>query len=172
MEATKIVIVGAGSVVFTQGLVADMILAGGQWDVQPLDEGVFAHAPGEHEQLITILECLNGEGSGVFSVNLPNAGRVPDVPSDAVLEGMALIDDNGVRPLAVGPISPLLCHQIAHRSLIVELTVDAALSGKLDLVVQAILLEGALTIPDQARALAMALVEAHAQHLPLFQKSI
>jgi alpha-galactosidase len=42
---------------------------------QPLDEDVFSHAPGEHEQLVTILACLAGRGSGVFSVNLPNNGR-------------------------------------------------------------------------------------------------
>lgn len=135
---------------------------------KPVDEAVFAHTPGEHEQLITILQCLAGEDSGVFSANLPNAGRLPGVPRDAILEGMALFDENGVRTLDVGEIPPALCHQIAHRSLIAEMTVDAALNGDLDLVVQTILLEGALTIPDEARALATALVEAHAEHLPAF----
>lgn len=135
---------------------------------KPLDEAVFAHAPGEHEQLITILACLSGEGSAVFSVNLPNDGRVSDVPGDAILEGMALINEDGARTLAVGALPGALCHHIAHRSLIVEMTVDAALTGDLDLLVQTILVEGALTIPDQARALAVALVEEHAEQLPLF----
>ena len=135
---------------------------------KPVDDAVFAHTPGEHEQLITIIQNLSGQGSGVFSANLPNAGRVPGVPRDAILEGMALIEENGVRTLDVGEIPPTIRHQIAHRSLIAELTVDAALNGNLNLVVQAILLEGALTIPDEARTLATALIEAHAEHLPLF----
>ncbi len=33
----KIVIIGAGSAVFTQGLVADMILIGGEWDIHLVD---------------------------------------------------------------------------------------------------------------------------------------
>ncbi len=33
----KIVIIGAGSAVFTQGLVADMILIGGEWDLHLVD---------------------------------------------------------------------------------------------------------------------------------------
>ncbi len=139
---------------------------------EPIDSSIFAHTPGEHEQLITILQCLAGESSGIFSANLPNVGRVPGVPRDAILEGMALIDENGVRTLDVGEIAPTLRHQIAHRSLIAELTVDAALSGDLDLVVQTILLEGALTIPDEARALARALIEAHAEYLPQFRHVI
>jgi alpha-galactosidase len=136
---------------------------------RPLDEQVFDHAPGEHEQLVTILHCLAGEGSGVFSANLPNAGRVPDVPNDAILEGMTLIDRDGPRTLAVGHVPDALRHQIAHRSLIVELIVDAALNGDLALFVQAILVEGSLTLPDEAEALATELVEAHASHLPAFQ---
>ena len=57
---------------------------------QALDPDLFSHSPGEHEQLVTILACLGGEARDVFSVNLPNGGRVPGVPDDAVLEGMVI----------------------------------------------------------------------------------
>jgi alpha-galactosidase len=126
----------------------------------PLDEEVFDHAPGEHEQLVTILDCLAGKGRGVFSVNLPNAGRVPGVPDDAVLEGMALIDENGVRALAVGSVPLALRDQMARRAAIAELTVDAALAGDAALMAQAILADGALTRPREALALAREMMAA------------
>ena len=135
---------------------------------QPLDEDVFDHAPGEHEQLVTILACLAGRGSGVFSVNLPNNGRVPGVPDEAILEGMALVDENGVRSLAVGPLPLALRSQIAHRAAVTELTVEAALSGSVEAMARAIHVEGALPRPADALALAHALVTAQAEHLPQF----
>jgi alpha-galactosidase len=137
----------------------------------PLNTEILDHAPGEHEQLVTILQALRGEGSGLFSVNLPNAGRVPGVAAEAILEGMALIDENGVRTLSVGAIPLGLRDQMARRAAVTELTVDAALSGDLDLMAQAILVEGSLSRPDEARALARDLVAAQAAHLPQFSRS-
>ncbi len=131
----------------------------------PLNAHVFDHSPGEHEQLVTILDCLAGKGQGVFSVNLPNRGRVPGVPDDAILEGNALIDENGIHVLDVGPISLALREQIARRAVVTELTVDAALTGDPELMVQAIMAEGALAQPRQARALVHDLLTAHAPYL-------
>ncbi len=137
---------------------------------QPLDETVFNHMPGEHEQLVMILSCLAGRGSGVFSVNLPNNGRVPGVADEAILEGMALIDANGVRTLDVGAVPLALRNQIAHRAVVTELTVDAALSGSVEDMARAIHVEGALARPEEAAALARALVTAQADHLPQFSR--
>lgn len=134
----------------------------------PLDEEVFEHAPGEHEQLVTILACLAGEGRGVFSVNLPNRGRVPGVPAGAILEGMALIDEGGIRVLDVGPVSPALADQIAHRAVVTELTVEAALTGDIEAMARAIHVEGSVTRPAAALALAKEMVAAQIDYLPQF----
>ena len=128
-----------------------------------LDAQVFAHTPGEHEQLVTILGCLWGKGSGIFAVNLPNAGRVPDVPDDAILEGNTYIDENGVRVLSVGEIPLALRDQMARRAAITELTVDAALTGDPHLMAQAILADGATVRPQVARTLADELLKAQAE---------
>jgi alpha-galactosidase len=131
----------------------------------PLDERVFDHAPGEHEQLVTILDCLAGKRQGIFSVNLPNAGRVPGIPDDAILEGNAFIDENGVRVLSVGTIPLALRDQIARRAAITELTVDAALTGDPNLMAQAILADGAVVRPQAAMALAQDLLKAQAPYV-------
>jgi alpha-galactosidase len=128
-----------------------------------LDPRVFAHAPGEHEQLVTILDCLSGKGQGIFSVNLPNAGRLPELSNDAILEGNTYIDENGVRVLSVGNIPLALRDQIARRAAITELTVDAALTGDPNLMAQAIMADGAVTRPQTALALAQALLKAQAE---------
>ncbi len=146
---------------------AEMVAVGN--GTKPLDEGVFEHAPGEHEQLVTILASLAGKERGVFSVNLPNNGRVRGVPDDAILEGMALIDEGGVRHLDVGPLPPALQNQIARRAVVTELTVDAALNGDIELMAQAIHVEGAVTLPQEAIKLAREMVDAQIDHLPQFR---
>lgn len=133
----------------------------------PLDTEVFAHVPGEHEQLVTILDCLSGKGQGIFAVNLPNAGRVPGVPDHAILEGNAFIDENGVRVLSVGEIPLALRDQIARRAAITELTVDAALTGDPNLMAQAILADGSVVRPQAALALAQDLLKAQASYTML-----
>ncbi|MCC6457585.1 MAG: hypothetical protein IT328_21695 [Caldilineaceae bacterium] len=130
-----------------------------------LDPKVFAHAPGEHEQLVTILDCLAGKEQGIFSVNLPNQGRLPNVPDDAILEGNTYIDENGVRVLSVGDVPLALCDQIARRAAITELTVDAALCGDPNLMAQAIIADGAIVRPQAALALAQELLKAQSEHL-------
>lgn len=137
---------------------------------QPLDAEVFEHVPGEHEQLVTILSCLSGEDSGVFSVNLPNNGRVRGVPDEAILEGVALIDEAGVRHLDAGLLSPALRQQIAHRATVTELTVDAALSGDVEAMALAMHAEGAVVRPREALKLARETVEAQVEHLPQFRR--
>lgn len=132
-----------------------------------LDPKIFAHAPGEHEQLVTILDCLSGKGQGIFAVNLPNAGRVPNVPDDAILEGNSYIDENGVKVLSVGDVPLALRDQIARRAAITELTVDAALTGDPHLMAQALIADGAIVRPHQALALANEMRKAQADYMAL-----
>jgi alpha-galactosidase len=135
----------------------------------PLNTKVFDHLPGEHEKLVTILGCLAGKGSGIFAVNLPNAGRLPELSDDAILEGNTYIDENGIRVLSVGEVSLALRDQIARRAAITELTVDAALMGDPNLMAQAIIADGALVRPQVALTLAKELLDAQAE-LAVIQK--
>ena len=50
----------------------------------------------------------------------------------------------------------------------VYLAVDAAMSGDRDLVVEAMLADGAVSDPGDARTLAEDLIAAQAEHLPAF----
>jgi alpha-galactosidase/6-phospho-beta-glucosidase family protein len=50
----------------------------------------------------------------------------------------------------------------------VEVTVEAALTGKFDLFVEALMADGSVSEPAQAALLARDLIEAHRPHLPQF----
>jgi alpha-galactosidase len=50
----------------------------------------------------------------------------------------------------------------------VTLAVEASMTGDRDLVVEALLADGAVSDPDQARQLCSSLLAAQAEHLPRF----
>jgi alpha-galactosidase len=66
-------------------------------------------------------------------LNIPNAGQVPDVPMDAVVEAMCVVDGEGIRGRDVArPPAPLA--EILRRTVAVqELTVEAAVRGDREL---------------------------------------
>jgi alpha-galactosidase len=62
-------------------------------------------------------------------VNIPNTGQCPDLPMEAVVESMCVVDADGVRgrdaPRLPPPAAELLRRQVATQ----ELTVEAAITG-------------------------------------------
>jgi alpha-galactosidase len=62
-------------------------------------------------------------------LNLPNRGQCPDLPADAVVESICIVDGNGMRgrdtPSLPGPVAELLRRHVATQ----ELTVQAAVNG-------------------------------------------
>ena len=134
----------------------------------PLPDHLLRGGSGEHEQLLDILASLWHNRPRVYSVNLPNEGQVGNLPRDAVLESPALVDASGFHPLSVGDLPAGVASTLVRRISSHELTVDAALSGSLDLTIQALLADGAVTLPEEATRLARALIDAQSGHLPQF----
>lgn len=62
-------------------------------------------------------------------VNIPNAGQVPDVPADVVVESICTIDDAGVRGRDVAPLPAPYAELVRRHVAVQELTVAAALAG-------------------------------------------
>ncbi len=99
------------------------------------------HAWRSGEMMADVLDSLVTGNPRELPVNIPNAGQCPDLPADAVVESMCVIDGDGVRgrdqarvPVAV---AELLRRQVATQ----ELTVEAALSGDRVLIGQAFALD-------------------------------
>jgi alpha-galactosidase len=102
-------------------------------------------------------------------MNLPNTGQVTDVPRGSVVECMGIADANGVRARDVasaGPLGEHLRRVVASQ----ELTVQAALQGDPDLVLQAMLADPvAGSLPwDQVNQMTRQMLDATAPWLPQF----
>ena len=134
----------------------------------PLPEDYCERIPGVHEQVTDIISSIRNDDGAVYSVNLPNRGRVPELPDECILEAPAMATAAGLRPLAQPDLSPGLLGTLATRFQWVEATVEAAVEGNRDKVVQALILDGAVDSYENAERLADELIAAHAQHLPRF----
>lgn len=134
----------------------------------PLPKAYYENVPGESEQLLEIMHSLLYDQRQVFSVNLPNTGQAPYLPLDAILECNASAVGGGFVPLQADPLDPELVAKLKSKIDAIEMTVDAAVKGSRDLMVQAILADGAVTDADTAAKLTDDLLEDHRQHLPQF----
>ena len=137
----------------------------------PLPESFFEDVPGESEQLIEIMQSLLLDRRHIFSVNMPNHGTVPGLPWDAVLEMPAAAGGAGFTPLQSHALPPALTAKLLAKLAAIEVTVEAALTGRFDLFVEALLTDGSVSDPDVAVALAKDLMEAHREHLPQFAEA-
>jgi alpha-galactosidase len=134
----------------------------------PLDEWIFRHTVGEHEQLLHIIRALRYDTREVFAVNLPNGGAVPNLPEDAILEIPAVATAVGLLPIQTPDFSDALAGIIARRLASTRITVEAALTGDRTKFVEALLLDGAVTDPEAARAMMEELLQAQRAYLPSF----
>jgi alpha-galactosidase len=135
---------------------------------QDLDPAVFDRSSGDQEELIDILRSIMFDLRRISSVNVPNTGYVPNLPGGAVLEIPGVATARGLRPVSVPDFPQPLAAIIERRLAPVTLTIEAALNGDRDLVVEAMLTDGAVSDPDTARALTDRYLSEQAQYLPQF----
>jgi len=134
----------------------------------PLPDDYFDRIGGEHEQVLDIIRAIRSDAGDVYSANLPNAGQVPNLPADAIVESPAVATGAGLQPIPQPPMAPGLVGTLATRLAWVETVVEAALEGSRAKVVQALVLDGSVDSIATAVKLADELLAAHAQYLPQF----
>jgi alpha-galactosidase len=135
---------------------------------KPLDKASLAGSLGEHSQLIEILESIELDQRKTFTANLPNRGAVPGLPEDAILELTAAATGRGFQPLAIPDFPDLLAAPIARKITSLYLTVEAALTARRGLFVEALLADGCVSDPAVASRLAGELLQAQKAYLPQF----
>ena len=134
----------------------------------PLPPAYYENVPGESEQLLQIIHSLLHDRREVFSVNLPNTGQAAWLPQGAVVECNAAALGGGFAPLQADTLPMALMAKLNAKIEAIEITVDAAVKGSRELMVEALLADGTVNGPDQARALAADLIEGHREFLPQF----
>ncbi|EXG82976.1 hypothetical protein [Cryptosporangium arvum] len=123
----------------------------------------------EAERLVAILaSIITGRESVELAVNLPNEGKIPNVPSNAVVEVPAVVSAAGVNGVAVGALPPAIAAVLTARAQQQELTVSAALAGDRALAIQALALDPLVPDPATATAILDDAVVAHAPRLDGF----
>lgn len=135
---------------------------------EPLPKVYYENVPGESEQLLEIMHSLQRDERKLFSVNLPNLGQAPFLPKDAIVECNAAAVGGGFAALMADDLAPALIAKLQSKISAIEITVDAALTGSRELMLEALLADGAVGDPDTARSLRDDLIEAHRAHLPQF----
>ena len=125
---------------------------------------------GHGDLAVQMMLAIAGNESQEFHVNVPNEGAVTNLPEGAIVEVPALVDASGVRPLCMGELPKGVLGLTQSLIAWQELTVDAALSGSRDLVLQALLAHPWVRSIGQAEKMCDELLAAHTAHLPQFQE--
>lgn len=109
--------------------------ADGTEPLAPVDDG-------EAERLVAICEAVvTGREHVELAVNLPNAGKIPNLPPEAVVELPAVVGASGITGLGVGPLPAGIAAVLTARAQQQEITVQAALTGSRELALQALVLD-------------------------------
>jgi 6-phospho-beta-glucosidase len=120
------------------------------------------------EAAVQLAAALLGSGGATSTqvVNVRNAGTLPFLPDDAVIEVPAEVDRSGVRPLPVEPLVPLYAGLVAHVTAYEHLALEAALHGGHDRVFQALLAHPLVGQVDRATGLTDRLIAHNRDYLP------
>ncbi|MFE5509457.1 6-phospho-beta-glucosidase [Streptomyces sp. NPDC056529] len=108
---------------------------------------------------------LGGGGSPYQVVNTYNAGTLPFLPDDAVIETQAAVGPEGAVPLAVAPVDPLYAGLIANVTAYEDLALEAALRGGRDRVFKALLAHPLIGQYAYADGLTDRLIAHNREHL-------
>jgi len=134
----------------------------------PLADDHFVQRAGEHEQVFAIVESIRTNAGRIFSANLPNMGQIPNLPHGAIVECPAIATSTGLHAIHTKPVATGIAGALASRFACVEVTVEAALEGSRDKLVQALMIDGAVKSVETACRLADELLAAQKQYLPQF----
>lgn len=102
------------------------------------------------------------------TVNVPNHGAIQGLPDETIVEVPAMVSPSGIRPVHVGEFSAPVTELLRREAALVELIVDAAVTGDRHLALQALLLDPMINDVNRARAILEDYLNAFAEFLPQF----
>jgi alpha-galactosidase len=121
------------------------------------------------EYAATIIRSIETGKPRTIYGNVANNGLIDDLPSGCTVEVPCLVDGNGVQPTRVGALPPQIAALIRTNVNVQELTVEAALTGRIEHVYHAAMLDphtAAELDIDQLCQLVDELILAHGDWIP------
>ncbi|MGA3147097.1 MAG: hypothetical protein ABSF33_06440, partial [Acidimicrobiales bacterium] len=102
--------------------------------------------------------------------NIPNTGQVPDVPAEAVVESICVVDAGGIRGRDVAPLPAPYAELVRRHVAVTEYTVAASLRGDMELAEAAFFLDPLAGRGDlhQTEAMVAELLSGTSAWLPQF----
>ena len=116
-------------------------------------------------QLVASLASGTGD---VQVVNARNAGAIPNLADDDVVEVAARVDTDGVHPIPVAPLGQDMLGLVQHAKAYERLTIEAATTGDRSTALRALLANPLVPDVDAATGLLDAILDANREHLPRF----
>jgi len=134
--------------------------------------------PGEEDAgiyVIDIIEAIVSNRNEMHIVSTVNNGTIPNLPDEAIVEVNTMVNAYGIRPIQVGPLPEALAAHLRHYVALEQHMVKAALNGDRQAALHAFLLDPTIQANldlEQTQALLDEMLEAHAEHLPLFDAKV
>jgi alpha-galactosidase len=123
----------------------------------------------EAERLVAIAEAIvTGHDHVELAVNVPNEGKIPNLPPSAVVEVPAVVGAAGIIGLGVGALPDAIAAVLTARAQQQEITVRAALTGDRELALQALVLDPLVPGLAVATAILDDAVKAHGSVMDRF----
>ena len=117
--------------------------------------------------VVNLMEALVLDKHILFpGINVLNTGIISNLPSWGVVEVPAYVDATGIHPLNIGPLPKGIAGILTQRLAQYEITIDAALTGDKDLVLQALIMDGYVRSIDVAEKLLNDMLNAERKWLP------
>ena len=120
------------------------------------------------EAAAALVQSLYSGDGAIHVVDVRNAGAIPNLPDDDVVELPARITRDGAEPLATEPLAPEMLGLVQHVKSYERLAIEAALSGGETVVLLALLANPLVPGATAAAGLRDALIEANLRYLPRF----
>lgn len=124
------------------------------------------------EAAVDLLASLYADEPTAHVLNVRNAGLIPGLADDDVIETRCLVSAAGVVPQPQAAVPPELLGPIQHVSAYERIAVKAALSGDVDDVRRAMLAHPLIGQWEMVEGLVPRLLESSAAHLPQFSVEV
>lgn len=107
--------------------------------IRRIQEGTL---PSEYWRVIPIIEgILTDSGHEELAVNIPNDGLIQNLPNDIVVEVPATVDKSGIHGIVLKSMPKGFEGLLSNRVGVLNLTVEAALTGSKEIAMQALLVD-------------------------------
>jgi alpha-galactosidase len=123
------------------------------------------------ERAIPIIdEIAHDKKAREIAVNIPNKGKISNLPDDCVVEVPAMVDAKGIHGEKIGPMPQGVAQLLQHEVAVQVLVVDAAITGDYNTAIQALSIDGTLPSPTSARSIFDEMYKLQKDLLPQFSQ--